>query len=78
MECLGEEVEEKWGRCEAKRETAFDVGGILPLEGKQMLVIRGNGDNSKGVLDIPLDDYATWASLYDLLVDVVDYHVFDS
>jgi hypothetical protein len=72
MESLGEEVEEEWGRCEAKGETAFDVSGIVPLEGKQMLVILGNRDNSEGVLDIPFDDYATWASLYDLLVNVVD------
>jgi hypothetical protein len=59
VECLGEEVEEKWGRCEAKGETAFDISGIVPLEGKEMLVILGNGDYSEGVLNIPLDDCAT-------------------
>lgn len=68
MECLGEKTEEKWGRCEPKEETAFDVSRVLPLEGKEMLVILGNGDYSVGVLDIPLDDCATSASLYDLLV----------
>ena len=59
MECLGEEVEEKWGRCEGKGETAFDISGIVPLEGTEMLVILGNGDYSEGVLNIPLDDCAT-------------------
>jgi hypothetical protein len=59
VECLGEEVEEKWGRCEAKWETAFDISGIVPLEGKEMLVILGNGDYSEGVPNIPLDDCAT-------------------
>jgi hypothetical protein len=59
MECLGEEVEEKWGRCKTKGETAFDVSGTVPLEGKEMLVILCNRDYSEGVLDIPLDDCAT-------------------
>ena len=58
MECLAEEVEEKWGRCEAKGEAAFDISGIVPLEGKEMLVILSNRDNSEGVLNIPLDDCA--------------------
>jgi hypothetical protein len=58
MECLGKEVEEKWGRCEAKRETAFDVSGIVPLEGKEILVVLGNRNYSEGVLDISLDDCA--------------------
>jgi hypothetical protein len=78
MECLGEEVEEKRGRCEAKGEAAFDISGIGPLEGKEVLVILGNGDYSEGVLDVPLDYCATWASLYDLLVYVIDRHVLDS
>ena len=77
MECLGEEIEQKWGRCEAKGETAFDVSRVIPPEGKEMLVILGNGDYSEGVLDIPLDDCTTSASLYDLLVDMIDCHVFD-
>jgi hypothetical protein len=59
MECLSEEVEEKWGRCEAKGETAFDVSGTVPPEGKEMMVVLGNRDYSEGVLDIPLDDCAT-------------------
>jgi hypothetical protein len=58
MECLNEEVKEKRGCCEAKGETAFEVSGIVPLEGKEMLVVLGNRDYSEGVLDIPLDDYA--------------------
>jgi hypothetical protein len=33
MESLREEVEEKWGCCQAKGEAAFDVGGIVPLKG---------------------------------------------
>lgn len=78
MECLGEEVEEKRVRCEAKGEAAFDISGLVLLEGKEMLVILGDGDNSEGVLNIPLDDCATWASLYDLLVDIIDCHVFNS
>jgi hypothetical protein len=58
MECLSEEVKEIWGRCQAKGETALDVGGIVPLEGKEMLVVLGNRDYSEGVFDIPLDNYA--------------------
>ena len=77
MQCLGEEVEEEWGRCEAKGETAFDVGRVIPLKGKEMLVILGNGDYSEGVPDIPLDDRAAWASLCDLLVDMLDCHVYN-
>ena len=78
MESLGEKVEEKWGRSEAKGEAAFDISGIGPLEGKEMLVILGNRDNSEGVLDVPFDDCATGASLYDLLVDLIDCHIFNS
>ena len=78
MECLGEEIKEKWGRCEAKGETAFDVSGIVPLEGKEMPVILGNRDYPEGVLDIPLNDCAAWASSYGLLVDIIDCHVFNS
>jgi hypothetical protein len=77
MESLGEEVEEKWSRSEAKGEAAFDISGIVPLEGKEMLVIFGNGDHSEGVLNVPLNDYAAWASLCDLLVDIIDCHVFN-
>ena len=59
MESLGEEVEEEWGRCEAEGEAAFNISGIVPLEGKEMLVILGNGNYSEGVLNVSLDDYAT-------------------
>jgi hypothetical protein len=59
MESLGEEVKEKWGRSEAKGEAAFDISGIVPLEGKEMLVVLGNRDYSEGVLNIPLNDCAT-------------------
>jgi hypothetical protein len=78
MESLGDEVEEKWGRSEAKGEATFDISRTVPLEGKKMLVILSNRDYSEGVLDIPLDDYATWTSLCDLLVDIIDCYVFDS
>ena len=78
MESLDEKVEEKWGRSEAKGEAAFDISRIVPLEGKKMLVILSNRDYSEGVLNIPLDDCATWASLCDLLVDIIDCYVFDS
>ena len=78
IECLGEEVKEKRGRCEAKGEAAFDISGIGPLEGKEVLVILGNGDYPEGVLDVPLDYCATWASSYDLPVYVIDCHVFNS
>lgn len=77
MECLGDEIGQEWGRYEAKGETAFDVSRAIPLKGKEMLVIFGNGDYAEGVLDIPLDDCATSASLYDLLVDMIDCQVFD-
>ena len=78
MESLSEEVEEKWGRSEAKGEAAFDISRIVPPEGKEMLVTLGNGDYSEGVLNVSLDDCATWASLCDLLVDIIDCHVFNS
>lgn len=78
MESLGEEVEEKWGRSEAKGEAASDISRIVPLEVKKMLVILSNRDYLEGVLNIPLDDCATWASLCDLLVDIIDRYVFNS
>ena len=78
MESLGEKVEEKWGRSETKGEAAFDISRIVPPEGKEMLVILSNRDYSEGVLNIPLDDCATWTSLCDLLVDIIDCNVFDS
>jgi hypothetical protein len=78
MESFGEEVGEKGGRCEAKGEAAFEICRNVPLEGKEVLVILGNGDYSEGVLNVPLDYCATWAGLYDLLVYVIDCHVFDS
>lgn len=59
MESLGEKVEEKWGRSEAKVEAKFDISRTVLLEGKEMLVILSNRNYSEGVLDIPLDDYAT-------------------
>jgi hypothetical protein len=71
-------VEEKGCRCEAKGEAASDVSRIVPLEGKEVLVILGNGDYSEGVLNVPLGYCATWTGLYDLLVYVIDCHVFDS
>jgi hypothetical protein len=43
-----------------------------------MLVILGDGDYSEGILNIPLDNCATWACLYDLVVDIVDCYVFNS
>jgi hypothetical protein len=78
MESLGKEIEEKGCRCEAKGEAAFDISRIVPLEGKEVLVILGNRDYSEGVLNVPFDDCATEASLYDLFVYVIDCHVFDS
>ena len=77
MKSLGEEVEEEWGRSEAKGEAAFDISGIVPLEGQEMLVIFCKRDYSEGVLNVPLDDCATWASLCDLLVDIINRHALD-
>jgi hypothetical protein len=59
IESLSEEVEEKWGCSEAKGEATFNISGIVPLEGKEILVILGNRDYSEGVLNVPLNDCAT-------------------
>jgi hypothetical protein len=78
VESLREEVEEKRSCCQAKGEAAFDVGGVVPLEGLEMLVIRGNGDYPEGVLNVSFDSCAAWAGFYDLVVYIVDFHVFNS
>jgi hypothetical protein len=44
-----------------------------------MLVILGNGDYPEGVLNVSLfDNCAAWAGFSDLVIYIVDFHVFDS
>ena len=66
------------GCCKAKGKAEFNISGIVPLKGKEVLVILSNRDYSEGILNVPLDNCATWASLYNLLIDIVNSYVFNS
>lgn len=77
VEGFNEEVKKKWGCCKTKWEAAFDISGIVPLGGREMLAILGNGDYSEGVWNVSFDNSATRACLYDLVVDTFDDHIFN-
>lgn len=74
-EGFSEAVKKKWGRYKTKEEAAFDISGIFPLEGKEMLIILGNGDHSEGVFNVAFDNGAARACLHGPVANIIDGHV---